>query len=107
MLLILSIVCDSLLSSPSFDHEDLDSELESFRKIRGEKFERTQALGHEAKILKIHENVEFGDVLARQKCTGVLRCAQCLSVIWLVETALQNLSNIALAPVQICENEGR
>ena len=59
MLLILSIVCDFLLCSPSFEHEDSDSEHESFQKIRGEKFERPQALSHEAKILKIHENVDL------------------------------------------------
>ena len=59
---MLSIVCDFLLSSPSFDHEDSDSEFERFQKIRGKNFERAQALSHGAKIFKIHENVEFGDV---------------------------------------------
>ena len=62
MLLILSVVCDFLLSSTTVWYVDSDSELESFQKIRGEKFERISGLAHEAKILKIHENVEFGDV---------------------------------------------
>ena len=50
VLWILSIVLNFLLSSPSFDHEDSDSELESFQKIRGTKFEQARALAHEAKI---------------------------------------------------------
>ena len=39
VLVILSVVFNFLLSSPSFDHVDSDSELESFQKIRDEKFE--------------------------------------------------------------------
>ena len=62
MLTCLSSVRLFLLSSPSFDHEDSDSEHESFQKIHCEKFELASGLGDEVKILKIHENVEFGDV---------------------------------------------
>ena len=62
MLSILSVVFNLLLSSTTVLYEDSDSELESFQKIRSEKFERISGLAHEAKILKIHEIVEFGDV---------------------------------------------
>ena len=51
-----------LLSSTTVLYEDSDFEHESFQKICGEKFEQLSDLAHEAKILKIHENVEFRDV---------------------------------------------
>ena len=70
MLLILSVVFNFRLSSPSFDHEDSDSERESFRKTRGEKFEPGQALANEAKILKIHEHFEFCDVWRVKNALG-------------------------------------
>ena len=70
MLLILSIIFNSLLSSPTVWYEDSDSELESFQKIRGEKFELSQGLGHGSKISKIHENIEFGDVWDRKNTVG-------------------------------------
>ena len=70
VLLILSVVLNFLLSSPTFWYEDSDSELESFQKICGEKFERGSGLAHEAKILKIHEIVEFGDVLDAENALG-------------------------------------
>ena len=71
--MILSVVCDFVLSSLSFDYEDSDSEAESFQKIRGERFELISGLAHEAKILKIlkfHEIVEFGDVLGAENALG-------------------------------------
>ena len=48
----LSIVFNFLLSSPSFDHEDSDSEHERFQKILSQKFELAQGLSHGAKIRK-------------------------------------------------------
>ena len=47
-----------------------DSELENFKKIRGEKFERISGLAHEAKILKINENVEFRGVSDAENALG-------------------------------------
>ena len=70
VLLIVSIVFNFLLSSTTVWYVDSDSELERFQKISGEKFERISCLAHEAKILKIHEIVEFGDVLDAENALG-------------------------------------
>ena len=70
MLLILSIVLNFLLSSPSFDHEDSDSELESFQEVRGVKFECRSRLAPEAKNLKILVSFEFGDLWDIEKLLG-------------------------------------
>ena len=48
----LSVVWLFLLSSPSFDHEDSDSEHGRFQKILSEKIELASGLSHGAKIRK-------------------------------------------------------
>ena len=51
----LSIVFNFLLSSPSFDHEDSDSEHERFQKFLSQKFECLSGLSHGAGIRKFLE----------------------------------------------------
>ena len=70
MLRCLSFVWLFLFSSTRFHIVVSYSERESFHKIRGGKFERGLGLAHEAKIMKIHENVEFGDVWDRENDVG-------------------------------------
>jgi hypothetical protein len=58
----LPIVLVFLLSSPSFDHEDSDSEHERFQKILSQQFGCRSGLAHGAKIQK-HQNSLRGEGL--------------------------------------------
>ena len=64
----LLIVFNFLLSSPRFDHEDSDSEWESFQKIYGETFWLAQIFSHGAKTPKtmkiLHEVTVWDQKLA-------------------------------------------
>ena len=62
MLKILSFVWFFISSSRTIQDVDSESELESSKKIRGEKFEPAQALRHEAKIFEIRKIARFGYV---------------------------------------------
>ena len=83
----LSIVFNFLLSSPSFDYEDSDSENERFHKILSQKIELAPGLSHGAKIRKFINIRHVGGSEASIS-RWVLRCAQCSKSKWLVETVL-------------------
>ena len=59
-----------LLSNTTVWYVDSDSQHEGFQKIRGEMFERISSLSHGANILKIQENIEFGDVWDAENALG-------------------------------------
>ena len=83
----LSIVFNFLLSSPSFDHEDSDSEHERFQKILSEKIELASGSSHGAKIRKFLEFHQVVRVWNRNFTLGLALRAMFKSI-WLVETVL-------------------
>ena len=88
VLVCLKIVFNFLLSGPSLNHEDSDSERESFQKIHGEKFKRAQGSTHGAKIKKNMKILHVVRVWNPNFATGPALRAMFKSI-WLVETVLE------------------
>lgn len=65
VLMILSVVCDLLLSSTTVSYVDLNAEPESFQKIHGKKFETPKSMFFQIQLM-----ITFGP----WKYAGVLRC---------------------------------
>ena len=58
-------------------------------------------------ILEIHENMTSEHVWGLGNSLGACAARNVKNYMWLVEIALQNLSNTILQPARICENDGR
>ena len=72
----LSVVWLFLLSSPSFDHEDSDSEHERFQKILSQKIELASGLSHGAEIRKFVEILHMVMVWDHNFAWGLARNVQ-------------------------------